>query len=374
MLNNFTFAQGSEKSNLQGPPTTITSSMVIDDGAQTKITTQHYNNVNPDTVAQIISDHSLLNDHSREIIVSTDSEKVVTAVVNEKSNISKKPQFMFFGSILANSATNKIGRGIKDATNHVINSAKSDKIGLLIVTINTAYDSYLWMHAESISVTQSTAQIILGLILAVSFGLDKDLWSKMTKPLENKIMSSMSYLGLVKQPNDLNSTQRLASQFFANLAFSASLQVLRMGIISIDHIVNSLQSSQFWTTSLLIGLALTASSFAWSEQLARIDINKHPVAKNIMRRVTDIRNLALGHLAPSSKILQPDVYGYGSWVALGASAIAGLIVWVKSERLIHVLESSDLFQKSFKHIMKIDNVVNKHIFRAKPLMCSSLFG
>lgn len=359
-------------------------SLIVDMRNQTVITTNHYHDVSPDTVAQIIQEHNSENPSTiptSEIIVSTDKEQVVDSILTKsgKATFTKEPKFLFFGSILSTSPINKIGHAlgnkITSSVNHIISSAKSDKVGLLVVTINTAYDSYLWIHAESISVTQSTAQVILGLILAVSFGLDKDLWSKMTKPLERKVQSSMAYLGLIHNPKNSFDTHKLVSQFFANLTFSAGLQVLRMGIISIDHIAATLQTSHFWLTSFLIGFALTASSFSWSEQLAKIDINKFPVAKNVMRRVTDLRNLALGHIAPSGKILQPDVYGYTSWVALGISALAGLVVWIKSDSFINSIERSKLLNRYYLNIQKIEKIITrvKH-HNSEGLFCNNLFN
>lgn len=238
---------------------------------------------------------------------------------------------------------------LKDSLLHVKNSISQDRMGLFFVTVNTAYDSFLWIHADSLSIEQRSAMVLFNVVLAASFGLDKDLWAKTTQPLENRIQTFLEKLSTGHQRGKL-----VAASFLSNLTFSIAIQTARVAILSYPDLVTAFSSTHFWGTSLVMGSLLTLSSFGWSEQLADVDQARNPMAKYFLRRFMELRTITMGQMAPSSKLLQPDVYGIAPIATTLIHGSIGIWMMLKSSKIVEWIESNKLLQSAYKSHRQLD--------------------
>jgi len=261
---------------------------------------------------------------------------------------------------------------------HLKSSVQSDPIGVIVVAINTSYDSFLWINADSLGVEQKSAMFLFNLLLAGSFGLNKDLWSQMTKPFERRICKLLSLLS----PNS-STLKTITASFTANLAFGLALQGIRMSILSYPHLIEAASSLHFWGTTVSLSALMTMTSFGWSEQLAAVDEAKNPKAKALLRRFMEARALLLGHVAPAGKLMQPEVYGTTPIIATLIHGGLGLWMMLKSEKIIQWIESKTFFERLYQNHEKMHLWLSRQ-WRAlsptpqslgiSPLTCSILFA
>lgn len=273
-----------------------------------------------------------------QIVVSTDSEEIARKAVSAASDShSQKFKFLFFGDLVSKK-TQTLAGSLKKVAKYTGDSIVRDPVGFVVTTFVTARDHIIWLHAESHSVTQKTFMLIFNTFVYTAFGINKDNWAKTIKPLENSIFSRISVLGSLGQGKNPAEVKRLVSSFFANAALSVVLTTVRMGILSIDQLVQSLGSPDFWRDSLMIGTALAATQFAFSEQLYKVDENTSPVAKFSLRRFTELRAAILGWYAPSAYLLQTGTFGPGPWFVVLGHGLLGLIFYWNTPRIVDWLE------------------------------------
>lgn len=300
-----------------------------------------------------------------DILLSTDTPEIYEAVAEtiHKTEKSSDRMFRFIPTGKLASSREKLASGWADYKHNVSNAVKYDKLGLSIVIITTSFDSFIWINSGSMDVYQKSAMVMMNVIFAAAFALDRDMWTKMTVPLHHRIMKTLDKLS-----NKISNTQDsatiyarkvLASQFLANLTFSVGFQVLRGSIMSFHDLATNMMSTSFWGTSLKVAVITTLASFAWGELLAAANAEKNPVAKNTLKRIADVRNIVMSQLASMGMVLQPGVYGYSPIVAIITSGAIGLLALVKSNKVIQWLETNRLSNILFKNQRKLETLVNE---------------
>lgn len=302
-----------------------------------------------------------------DILLSTDTpeiyESVAQAVQQTEKSSDRMFRFMPIGKLA--SAREKMAAGWAEYKKNVSNSIKFDKLGLSIVIITTSFDSFIWIHSGSMDVYQKSAMVMMNIVFAAAFGLDRDMWAKMTVPLRHRIMKTLDKLSnkmaTGPQAAAIYARKVLASQFLANLTFSVGFQILRGSIMSFHDLATNVMTSQFWATSLKVAVITTLASFAWGELLAAANVEKYPVAKNALKRLADVRNIVMSQLASMGMVLQPGTYGYSPIVAIVTSGAIGLFALMKSNKVIQWLENNKIANILFKNQRKLETLVNEAV-------------
>ena|GEM_PF-4994854 len=264
----------------------------------------------------------------RDLLLSTDSEDVTQMFVKKESSPARKglSRLLPLGALAQKFKNSKAVRDIVNYKNHLVQSVKNDKIGLIIVTVNTAYDSYVWMHATEYSPEVRAAQMIFTTMNAIIFSLDKDAWAKVSGTIRNKIFKVLDIT-----QNSL--AVDIAGRFAANLALGLAVQTMRVGILAYDKVLTMPELMNLGASTLLLSLGFTFSSFAWSEFSKDVNGNTHPAAKFMVRRFAEVRSVLMGHLAPSGKLLQPETYGNAPWIALAVNGAIGLVTFLNGTKM-----------------------------------------
>ncbi|AZZ37014.1 hypothetical protein CIK05_09485 [Bdellovibrio sp. qaytius] len=317
-----------------------------------------------------------------DVLLSTDNAETYTAVataIQENEKVSdRKFRFIPIGKLAA--AQEKLAAGWASYKANAANTFQFDKLGLSIVVITTSYDSFIWIHSASMDVYQKSAMVMMNIVFSAAFGLDRDLWAKMTVPIRHKIIDAFDKLsGKSLKSGELNSNEAarrvIASQFLANLTFSVGFQFLRQSIISMHDLTTTLSTMHFWTMSLEVAAITTLASFAWGELLAAANAEKNPVAKNALKRIADVRNIVMSQLASMGMVLQPSVYGFSPIVAIIASGSVGLLALVKSNKVIEWLENNSVMKTLYRKQRKYENLINEaSTMRGGGLSCGQLFN
>lgn len=335
-----------------------------------------------------LSDPSQLNDFlqsketlASDVLLSTDNAETFTAVAtaiqeNEK-NSDRKFRFIPIGKLA--STKESLASGWANYKENVSNTVKFDKLGLSIVVITTSFDSFIWIHSASMDVYQKSAMVMMNIVFAAAFALDRDMWNKMTVPLRHKIIHAFDKLsGKSLGSGSLTSSEAarrvIASQFLANLTYSVGFQFLRQSIISMNDISNTMSSMHFWTMSLQVAAITTLASFAWGELSAAANAEKNPVAKNALKRISDVRNIVMSQLASMGMVLQPGTYGYSPIVAIVTSGAIGLFALVKSNKVIAWLEQNKLMNILYSKQRHYENLINEASRLRGALTCGQMFN
>lgn len=334
-----------------------------------------------------------------DVLLSTDTPEVFESVAEavQKTEKSSDRMFRFLPIGKMASVKEKLASGWADYKTNVANTVKYDKLGLSIVIITTSYDSFIWIHSASLDVYQKSAMVMMNVIFAAAFALDRDMWTKMTVPLRHRIMKTLDKLSnktsnaqeqnaeLQKNTVDLKTAKMveehkaalyarkvLASQFLANLTFSVGFQILRGSIMSFHDLAANVMTSGFWATSIKIAAITTLATFAWSELTAAADVEKNPVAKNALKRIADVRNIVMSRLASMGMVLQPGAYGISPIVAIVTSGAIGLLALVKSNEVIQWLENNRAANVLFKYQRKLETLVNETGARLRDAVATKL--
>ncbi len=335
---------------------------------------KHIKNANSSDVAQLVSEIENVSD--KNLVVSTNNLNVLKDIFTKPALFNHfKTKVLPYGEALKKSYQEVVVDKVKAGAKYIVDSAKNDKIGIAIVTVTTAYDSFLWIHAESLSVEQKTLQVILNIILAGTFSINKDMWSKTTRPLENKISSFLNKYGRFNIQKNVKSAGALSSKFLASLTIGLGIQTMKMSIISMDQMYSSLSSVHFWGSTLSLAALLTASSFTWSELISDIDLKKNPLAKFTVQRMIELRSILLGTFASSAVLLQPGVYGYTSWVVIVSSAAVGFMAYLNTNRITNWIEGLYIVRKIYPNYKIADQYLDEKLFSPsiKKMVCHKLF-
>lgn len=265
----------------------------------------------------------------RDLLLSTDSADVSQMFVNTESKAKGRKglsRLLPLGNLQQKFYTSEAVQNMLRYRDHLVQSVKADKIGLIIVVVNTAYDSFVWMHATEYSPEVRAAQMIFTTVNAIIFSLDKDAWAKASGVIRNKIFQA---LDITKNTLAVD----VAGRFAANLALGLAIQSMRVGILAFDKVVSMPELMNLAGSTVLLSLGFTFSSFAWSEFSKDVNGNTHPAAKFMVRRFAEFRSIMMGHLAPSGKLLQPDTYGNAPWIALAVNGSIGLLTFLNGTKM-----------------------------------------
>jgi len=330
----------------------------------------------PEQIQAFLADSRTQN---ADIIISTDQEKVIEAVVKATSGPKEKRllRIIPIGKLAA--ASQKIATGFKNYYTRAKNTLMHDRIGLTVLTITVGYDTMIWIHSASFDIHQKTAMVMLNLVMAATFGLDRDLWTKMTSPLKNKLIRVFDRFIVNEKIAKINV---LTNQFLAGLIFGTGIQSIRTGLLSLDHLAAAVITTDFWLSAIKISALITATSFAWTEMYGAIDAEKKPIAKMMLKRLAEMRGLILCQLASISMVLQPQVYGITPVASFVVHGSLGLLALANADRIINFLESNTYINKIYKKVQTFENFINKgfqfntdaqfpHQMR---LSCQSLFS
>lgn len=326
----------------------------------------------PDQIYEILNTPQA---QTSDILISTDQEKVLAAAIQATSKPNDKRLLRFIPIGKLASGSQKIASGFNNYYTRVKQTIMHDRIGLTVLTITVGFDTMIWIHSASFDIHQKTSMVLMNIIMAATFGLDRDLWTKMTSPLKYKLISVFDRF-LVN--DKFNSIKTLSSQFLSNFAFGVAVQSVRTGLLSLDHLSDAVMSTSYWVTAVKIGGFITLTGFAWTELYGSIDIEKNPVAKMTLKRISELRWLILAQLASISMVLQPHVYGQVPIATFIVHGALGLIVLANGSSIINFLETNALVNRVYKKIQSFENFINEGLqfkVRGKTVMtCQSLFA
>jgi hypothetical protein len=271
----------------------------------------------------------------KELLLSTDSEDIAGAVLQRESQDEQRTgqtRVLPLGPLQEKIKNNAVFKNLNRFKNHLIQAAKNDKIGVIIVVFNTAYDSFIWIHATQYSPEARAAQVIFGTLNALVFSLDKDAWAHSARTIKNRVFK---ILDLTQESR----TADVVGRFAANLTLAVGVQSLRLALLSMDRVWNLPDLLSTAGDTFLLSLGLTFGGFGWTELARDINSSTHPASKFLVRRVAEMRSLLMGHVSPSSKLLQTNVYGYTPWVALAVHGAVGLALFLNNRYLTNLSES-----------------------------------
>lgn len=324
----------------------------------------------PEEIKQILSDRNAQN---TDVLVSTDNESVVKAVAEATSAKNDNRLIRFLPIAKLASAKQKFSSGFKEYYTNAKNTLLHDRIGLTVLTITVGYDSLIWIHSTSFDIQQKTSMIVMNLVLAATFGLDRDLWSRTVSPTKNRLIKIFDRF-LVSEKLDY--VKILSSQFVANMFLSLAIQTTRTGLLSMDSLAEVVTSSNFWLTATKISGLITLTSFAWSELYGYTDGYRTPVAKMMLKRLSEMRGIIVSQLASISMVLQPQIYGSVPTITFIVHGAIGLMVLYKADTIIEWLEKNEAVRLFYKKVQTFENFINNEIFKAKQKVrtCESLFA
>ncbi|MFZ4403055.1 MAG: hypothetical protein ACOYOK_03045 [Pseudobdellovibrionaceae bacterium] len=324
----------------------------------------------PDATMDDLSNLLQLIPDNKDILVSTDSAEVLQLIAEKSPTRRGLSRIIPFGSLVKNAKQSKLIKPLINYKNKIVNGAKNDRIGLIILTVNTTYDSFVWLHVSESPYSESAriAAVIYSALINISFGLDKDLWSKSARHIEKKILKLFDsakqnpedILELKsdteeKNLNTISRKKKLMVNFAANTAMMLGLQAGRFAILGFDQSLAVAFGPENLAKIIGLSIAVTFSSWGWGELSADIDGQKYPFAKATVRRWYEIRNLLMGHIASSGKLIQPSIYGVSPWFAVATNGIIGLSAFLRSEKIINWLENSPRLEWTRGQFYKFKN-------------------
>ncbi len=305
---------------------------------------------------------------SSDILLSTDKEEIVESVLKDthSRNNNRLLRIIPIGA-LAN-AKQKIASGFKNYKQNALSTLRYDRIGLTVLAITVGTDCMIWIHASSFDIHQKTSMIMLNLVMASAFGLDRELWGRMTKPIKNKLINVFDRFIPTENANLVKS---LTSRYLSNMLLGTGIQLIRTGLLSLDHIQYTVTTGDFWLTAAKLSGLVTLTSFAWSELYTSIDGEKYPVAKLMMRRFSDMRGVIMCQLASVSMVLQPHVYGSVPIYSYVIHGTIGLVALLNAHRVVAWLENNSVVKRVYSKMQTMENYISVGLEGAKPAAIQS---
>ena len=259
------------------------------EGREAVITAEEFTDSSPQEIKALLSVPHLGNS---DVLLSTDQPDVITAATEATSGPNDRRLLRIIPIGKLASASQKIAAGFKNYYQNAKTTLKTDRIGLTVLTMTVGYDSFVWVHSASLDIHQKTAMLLMNFVMAATFGLDRDLWSKMTTPLKNKMIRVFDRF----MPNGkLANVKILSSQYLSNMLLGVGIQVARTGLLSLDHLADAVMTTDFWMHAVKISGLITMTAFAWSEMYGSIETGKNPVAKMMMKRLGEIKKELSSH-------------------------------------------------------------------------------
>ena len=271
------------------------------------------------------------------VIVSSDDYQVL-AQARENSK-TKAPGHVFlipFGQAIRKSADVVGGANqlIRNSGQYLVNAAKKDKLGFAIATFTLSNEVIRWVHVTTASNFVVTSNIIYAILWASIF-VDKDTWSRATKPIQRLYRR---LFGLSEVIPDHPSAQDTSLKFLAGLTLSLTLNAGRATLVGIDQLAQHTFSLLNLSMPFVIGAVMTAAGFSWSELMGSIDEAKYPRTKKGARFVMNSKSCLVSYFAASAMLMNPADYGVMPWIAVAVSGITGLVLYSNVKKVLPQLE------------------------------------
>ena len=309
-----------------------------------------------------------------DVLLSTDQESVVRAAVDATSSPSDRRLLRVIPIGKLASAQQKIASGFNSYYQNAKNTLNGDRIGLSVLAITVGLDSFIWIHSASFDIQQKSAMVIMNLVMAATFGLDRDLWGKLNAPLKNRLINVFDKIMPIEK---LQSTRILAGQYLSNFTLGMGIQLTRTGLLSLDHLNEAVVNSSFYLTAAKIAGLITLTTFAWSELFAAVNSEKNPVAKMMLKRLAETRGIIMAHLASISMVMQPHVFGSTPIYSFVIHGTLGIIALANAHRLVNWLETNETVGRIYRKVQTFENYLNSTLNSISPggkVRCQALLS
>lgn len=254
------------------------------------------------------------------VIVTTDQLEVVRYLPQMFALGDSVVLLPYGPNLVKNFGKTTLGELIAKAKKNTLRNFKEDRIGFIMATIGLGADAFTWLHMTNMSDLNITGNILFSLIFVLKYGYNKDNWGKATKPLSNGIRR----LFTESERWTKGGAKDLAVVFTSSFIYGAAWYFGRGLLFPPDRLLDlSFQVSSL-TVPILMSLVATFANFSWSQGIWQIDEKEHPGAKYIGRSLMNLKGLVLSIFATTAALMNPDVFGYGAWVALLGSGITGM--------------------------------------------------
>lgn len=291
--------------------------------------------VSPGESAKVLAEG--LSTTAETIVVSSDDEPTLLEAAKVSETGSRGRVFLLpFGKLVKKTAqaAGGVNEAIKFSGQYFVNTFKKDWIGVTIATFTLGNEVIRWVHVSSVSNFVVASNIVYASLWAAIF-LDKDTWSKTTKPIQRTFRK---LFGLSQVIPDRPSLQDTALKFAAGLTLSLALNSGRVAIVGIDQFTQSIFDPMKLAMPLVMGAVMTSVGFSWSEMIGAIDEKVTPRAKKITRVIINARSCLISYVAASAMLMNPADYGYKPWLYVTISGITGLVLYSKVKQLTSLLE------------------------------------
>lgn len=276
------------------------------------------------------------------VLITTDRADLIREMSSTSPEAAPKDVYLAaYGDIVAEKEIPRWRQTFKSYASNIKNAANNDRIGLMVMTITLGYESFLWFNATSMSTLAQTSNFIYSLLLVGTFGIDKDGWSRYTKPIQTFFKKITGNAGAQW---DRTNPKDIATRFISSFTLSLGLNTIRYGLLSMDSIFNGTFEFTGAKLQALIALSATISSFAWAEHISLIDQKTSPVARFFFSRVYEGRALVLGLVASTVMLINPVTYGITPWIALSISGTAGILVYLNAEYIRSWIEKNSVIR------------------------------
>ena len=290
----------------------------------------NYRELDSSEAADLILSSAQTDSADSLTIVSSDEESLIEKTAH--ANVLLIP----FGRALAKAsdAVGGMNQYIQNYPAYAANAIRNDRLGFAITVFTFGSETIHWFHVSSASTFAMTANIVFSAIWTGVF-LDKDTYSKVTKPLQ-KIYRR--FLNLSQDiPQTTNHTD-MAIKFLSGATITVGMNGVRSLIIGIDQLSQHACDIMNLTTPILMGIAVTAVRFSWSELSGATNSAVYPRSKKLVRLAINARTILTSLFAANVMLMNPETFGAGPWMIMGASGAIGAALFVKARKLLPKIE------------------------------------
>ena len=356
-------ASGSSQNQSSQTPITTDQQLVVDlpiGDQRALITVSEVPESSPEEIQRLLNSPQIQN---TDILLSTDQPDVVNAAVQATSGANDRRLLRIIPIGKLAGASERIASGFKTYSQNVRDTLKHDRIGLMVTTVSLGYDSMIWVHSASFDIHQKTAMILMNLVMAGTFGLDRELWGNINRPIKDRLIKVFDQFIPTERAKMLKT---LSASYVSNFSLGMGIQLTRTGLLSMDHLSDVITHGSFWLTAVKLSAAVTLTSFAWSELYAGIKAEKNPVAKMFMKRLGEVRGITMAHFASISKVLQPEVYGSTPIYSYLINGTIGIFALMTRRYFINAIENSPRIRRAYKKIQTFENFINAGLENVTP--------
>lgn len=261
---------------------------------------------------------------------------------------------------------------LRAARQNVINAAKTDKLGLAIVTYQVGNNVVRWVNADDLSTFAKTTGVIFLVLTAALVAVDKKSWPKVTAPFEEKWRKLLKYSA---NDTEHSNSQRLLLAYLGSASATTAINLGFIPILSLDRIAQG--NAMSMVTPLVMGLITTASAFSWYEFYRTIAERKNARSTAVSKFLLNSRTLAVATVASTVMLLNSHAYGASPWIWLTVSGAAGIPLMLNANKIANWIENSPTINK-VAHLYNKARTFGrrKQIATATPaqmIMCKDIF-